>query len=546
MANQDAALKPLTVQSAEDLAWDDTADVVVVGFGGAGVVAAIQARECGASVITIDRFAGGGATAYSGGVIYAGGTRYQRESGYEDTPDEMYKYLEAQGSAVRPETLKRFCEGSNGDVEWLSGHGVPYGSNAFEEKTAFPPDNYWLYYSGNEKMPAYAEKATPAPRGHRVAHKGFAGHLHFRKLREAAMALGVKLLAHAPVTRLVVDGSGTVIGVEVNALPEILWEKHQALYKVVHPWLPFNGKRAERAIAAAKQLEQSVQQPRLIRARRGVILSTGGFNHNREMVAEHRPALAPHYTILLRLGSMGDDGSGVKLGESVGGVTALMENISIARTLVPPNVFAHGIVVNQDGKRFTNEAAYAMEVGVAILDQPGGKAWLLLEARDFWKGIWKSFFPGGNFLIWGLPALLNIFCGGTRRAPTVEQLAHKIGVNVQGVASTVAELNAVAGAGRVDPYGKAADLVYPLSQGPYYAVNFSLDNQFAPAQAITMGGLAVDEQTGLVKRVDGSLVQGLYAAGRVAVGLCSKGFVSGVSIADTVFSGRRAARAATE
>jgi 3-oxo-5alpha-steroid 4-dehydrogenase len=59
-----------------------------------------------------------------------------------------------------------------------------------------------------------------------------------------------------------------------------------------------------------------------------------------------------------------------------------------------------------------------------------------------------------------------------------------------------------------------------------------------------MGGLAVDEETGAVKRSDGSLVQGLYAAGRVAVGLCSKGYISGLSIADTVFAGRRAGRAA--
>ena len=70
-------LAPLIIDRADDTAWDAEADVVVVGFGGAGVVAALQAREGGADVLAVDRFGGGGATSYSGGVTYAGGTRHQ-------------------------------------------------------------------------------------------------------------------------------------------------------------------------------------------------------------------------------------------------------------------------------------------------------------------------------------------------------------------------------------------------------------------------------------------------------------------------------------
>jgi len=83
-----------------------------------------------------------------------------------------------------------------------------------------------------------------------------------------------------------------------------------------------------------------------------------------------------------------------------------------------------------------------------------------------------------------------------------------------------------------------------LGSGPYYAVNVSLHNKFAPTFAFTLGGLVVDEDSGLVKRADGSTILGLYAAGRAAVGLCSQSYMSGLSIADTVFSGRRAARKA--
>jgi len=540
-------LPPLVVNSADELKWDDEADVVVVGFGGAGAAAAIEARDNGASVIAVDRFDGGGATAYSGGVVYAGATRYLKESGYDDTPEEMYKYLDAEKNAVGPETLRRFCEGSSGDMDWLDQQGVPHAGNPFEDKTSFPPDNHFLYYSGNEKMPEFAALARPAPRGHRVAINGFGGRVLFDKLRDSALAKQVKLLRHAPVRRLVTDANGAVIGVEANVLPESLHAKHQSLYKVVHPWRPFNGDRAERAITEAKAIERSVEQPRLIRARGGVVITTGGFNHNREMIRQHRPELGDVYKILLRLGSMGDDGGGMKLAESAGGATALMDRVSVARTLVPPNVFAHGIVVNQHGKRFVNEAAYGFNVGNAITQQPGGgKAWLLLEGKTFWRGVKDSFLTGKNFLIWGAPALLNIALGGTRRANTLEELARKIQVDPAGVSATVAEVNTLADSGAPDPLHKLDELIKPLRNGPFYAVNLSLDNKFMPAQTMTVGGIKVNEESGAALRDDDSDLPGLYAAGRAAVGVCSGGFISGLSLADCIFSGRRAGRSAAQ
>src|SRR5579862_2712004 len=186
---------PLTVSSVAEVKWDHQADVVVVGFGAAGTVTSLQARELGASVIALDRFAGGGSVAYSGGVMYSGGgTKYQIEAGFNDTSEEMYKYLSAEGSAVSATTLRRFCEGSKADFEWTERHGVPRGGNAFLDKVAFPPDPHWLYYSGNEKEPAFATIARPAPRGHRVATPGPGGHLHYARLQSAALAQGVTLI----------------------------------------------------------------------------------------------------------------------------------------------------------------------------------------------------------------------------------------------------------------------------------------------------------------------------------------------------------------
>ena len=92
---------PLVVESAQAQAWDDAADLVVVGLGGAGVAAALEAAEQGASVLAFDRYEGGGSSAANGGVYYAGGgTRIQREAGVTDTPEEMFKYLSLETQGV--------------------------------------------------------------------------------------------------------------------------------------------------------------------------------------------------------------------------------------------------------------------------------------------------------------------------------------------------------------------------------------------------------------------------------------------------------------
>jgi len=538
----------LRVRDAAEVTWSDGADVVVVGFGGAGAATGIQAREFGATVLAIDRFEGGGATAYSGGVVYAGATRYLRDSGFEDTPKEMFKYLEAEGSVVDTETLRRFCEGSNGDIEWLDKHGVPHAGRAFLEKTQFPPDPYYLYYTGNETMPAYAAIAKPAPRGHRTVAHGLGGHVYYAKLKQAALNLGVRLSPHTPATRLVVDQSGAVVGVEVNALPTELHKIRRRLYNAVNPHLPFNNGRAEKAIMAARCMEREHRNLRLLRAFGGVVLAAGGFIYNLQMLGEHRPLLAKNFKMLLRIGCMGDDGSGISLGLAAGAATRLMENVFTGRVVSPPYIFPHQIIVNRDGKRFVNEAAYSNIVGTGIVAQPGGgKAWLIIDATSFWAAIKQCLFPGsGMFRDWGAPALFNIVMGGTRRGRNLSVLAKKVGIDPVGLQKSVNEYNATVETGIPDPFGKAKEMMHRIAADtPHYAVNTSLDNPFWPTAALTMGGLDVDETTGMVRRGDGTCINGLYAAGRTAVGVCSGGYVSGMSIADTVFSGRRAARAAT-
>jgi 3-oxo-5alpha-steroid 4-dehydrogenase len=545
-SDKPAVLPPLTVASSEDVAWDETTDVLVVGFGGAGACAALQARESGAEVIAIDRFSGGGATAYSGGVIYAGDTRFQREAGFTDSAEAMYDYLAMEvGDVVRPETLRRYCNESAANLEWLMGHGVPYASDTFLEKTIYPPDGKFLYYSGNEKVPEYAAKTPPVPRGHRAVGDGMSGFAYYRPLAQSAERLGVKLGKHERAVRLIQDASGRVIGVETARIPDPQQPAHQKEYDKVIPMLPFKATLSERAAVKARELENRVSETRRIRARGGVILSTGGFALNLKMLHRHRPFLADNYKSLMRLASLGCDGSGIELGQSVGGATDRMDAIYAARIIAPPNSLLHGILINQMGERFINEEAYSGFIGLAIGDQPEGKAWLVMTSRSFRAAIKEALTSGALFLkYYGAPALLNFLLGGTRRAGSLAALARKCGIDPATLERTGAEVDAGIASGTPDPFGKSDANRERLGDGNLVAVNFAITNHFAFSQLFTLGGLMVDEDSGHVLDRAGQQIAGLYAAGRAAVGLCSNGYISGMSIGDGMFSGRRAARSA--
>jgi 3-oxo-5alpha-steroid 4-dehydrogenase len=534
---------PLVASTVDDPAWDDEADLVVVGFGGAGAAAAIQARELGADVIVLDRFAGGGATAASGGIMYAGGTRHQREAGFADTAGNMFAYLSQEKCAVGLDTLRRFCDGSAADLEWLANNGVPFSGPVFEEKTAYPPEGFFLYYSGNEKIPSYAGKATPAPRGHRTVGTGYSGFVYFSALARSAQAKGVRIQSHSPVRRLVVDRSGNVLGVEILHIPEHRRAEHAEIYRKLNPMRPFAAIKHERAIAEAHAFEQQFTVRRLIRARRGVVLATGGFINNLDMVRQYRPVYARVFKALVRLGSMGCDGSGIALGQSVGAKTRLMNRIFTSRSLVPPTGFIHGILVNGAGRRFINEDAYTGFIGEAIGNmREGEKTWLILDRNSYREALRECLFPGKGLAMYTLPSLLNMVFGGTKKARSIVRLAKRCGLDSATLVESVAANNATASAGTPDVVGKAPVNVRPLDSPPFRAINMNLDNKFAATLVFSLGGLVVDEKTGAVRGKDDAKIPGLYAAGRTAVGLCSEGYLSGMSIADTVFSGRRAAR----
>lgn len=528
---------PLRVADAGRLQWDEQADLVVVGFGAAGACASIEAVSRGLDVLALDRFAGGGASARSGGVVYAGGgTAQQQAAGVEDSPQAMFDYLSQEtGDAVSAETLRDFCERSREQIAWLEHQGAGFHGSVPPVKTSYPSDQYFLYYSGNEAVPAYAAKAKPAPRGHRTFSSGQSGRVLFAALKASALRQGVRLQAQCEVRRLVQDEAGAVLGVEVWCLPpdSRIAARHARLARWVDELHVYAPPLAERLRRRLRQMELAHAERRLIRARCGVLLSSGGFVFNRAMIAQH----APKYLPGLPLGTSGCDGSGMRLGQGAGGALAHMGRASAWRFINPPLAWACGVVVNAAGRRYCNEEVYGAKLGHAMVEEQGGRAILILN-RQLLKKAFVQIGPGKVWSFQRLPALLNMLFN-IRRGASLAQLAAKTGLPLAGLEATLAAYNRATRGECADEQGKSAAFLASMEQGPWYALDLSMDSKLYPCPVITLGGLRVCERSGQVLDAEGQPIAGLYAAGRNAVGVASNFYVSGLSLADCVYSGRR-------
>jgi len=532
---------PLVLTNADTETWDDEADVVVVGFGGAGACAALEADANGARVLVLDRFHGGGATAISGGVFYAGGgTHIQSEAGVTDDADEMFRYLslEVKG-VVSEETLRDFCDTSVDNLNWLEEQGVPFEASLCPYKTSYPTDDYYLYYSGNEGFTPYKEAAKPAPRGHRAKGAGLPGESFYEPLRESAKRAGIQVEYETRVTRLIVDGQDRVLGVEYRQVEKGLWSQ---LYRRLHDAdiaiVKYQPKIAAKLRARCFQIEAEHSELKRVRATNGVVLAAGGFIYNRDMVKE----IAPSYRTGMPLGTASDNGSGILLGQSVGGKTDLMDRISAWRFINPPEAFGKGMLINQQGERYINEFMYGAAVGEAMVEENDGVAILIING-ELKKLAREQSKPGQAQWFQRAPALLNLWFN-SKEAKSVEELAKVVKVPVDTLRRTLDDYNDAADGKTTDRFNKDADKMHAMRSGPYYAIDAGIKTKRFPCATLTLGGLVVDEGTGQVKGEDGGAIPGLYAAGRNAVGVCSRQYVSGLSIADCVYSGRRAGGAA--
>jgi len=201
--------------------WQGVYDVLVVGLGAAGVSAAIEAADQGAKVAFVDRFHGGGTTARSGSVMYAGGgTALQRRLGVKDDSQSMFDYLKHEvQDVVEPNTLRQFCEQSAGNLQWVMDNGVNYTGALYDKKISYPPHGNSLYFSGNEL--AYQSDTPAAHRGHLAdGIKRFTAFApaFIKPLIKCALKKGVVPITQPRVRRWLVSMSGSVVGIEARQL----------------------------------------------------------------------------------------------------------------------------------------------------------------------------------------------------------------------------------------------------------------------------------------------------------------------------------------
>ena len=520
--------------------------MLVVGVGLAGVCAALRsAEDAGLQVIAIDRGAGGGASQLSGGVIYmGGGTRAQKEAGIEDTPENMANYLLYEtGTIVREDTVRRFAATSASFQDWLEDNGARFGGPATDEKTSYPNDAS-LYYSGNELTVPGRERATPAQRGHRAkpAKGGEPTELSGQYLLPPLIATlerrpNARLFRQTRATRLIVDAEGAVVGIEVKRIPRgfATW-RHAKAMVLVNNLLATTLGLTSKLYGLITGLEAAKSRTLRIRVRKGVVLSAGGFTYNRAMMAK---TTLPSYLKSYPLGTIADDGSGIKLGMSVGGRAEMLDRISAWKFLYPPEGFVKACSVGPDGQRLVGEEYYGARTGDAVFQTGGGRGWLILD-EPLWQmvcqeidGMKKLFFQKVQF-----GAIRNKY---TVSAPTLAELAAKIGVPADTLEATLAAYNGAIAQGQPDPLGKSEKYRRQIATGPFYASDIGAALKLSPIPALTMGGLVVDEDSGQVQGTDGKPVRGLFAAGRNAIGICSHFYVSGLSLGDCVWSGWRAA-----
>ena len=472
--------EPMRIHEVSHFAQE--CDVLVVGLGMAGACAALEAQEAGADVLVLERFGGGGGTsANSGGLVYlGGGTPVQEAAGFEDSPEEMYKFLFAVAQPGADEVkIRRFCEGSVEHFHWFERQGVPFKRSFYDEPGLESKTDDCLVYTSGEDCHPWNEIAQPAPRGHKPQVEGKGGPFFMQCMLGAVERAGFAVSLDSCAERLIVGDDGEVLGAVVRSAGEL----------------------------------------RCVRAKRGVVLSAGGFVMNDAMRDLYAPLLSRCNT---HTATPGDDGLGIRIGQSAGGVAMRMELAEVALPYTIPNRLSRGIYVNGQGQRFINEDTYYGHVGIEGLYGQDGCVYLLLDDATFERG-----------LVGMQPSVVG---------ETIEEVEREAGLPSGSLAATLAFYNEHAERGEDPLFHKRAERLVPLVTPPYAIVDCRTEN--AIWSCFTTGGLrtACD---GEVLGVHGAPIPGLYAAGRTAAIFAGCGYPgSGTSLADASFFGRLAGRAA--
>jgi 3-oxo-5alpha-steroid 4-dehydrogenase len=479
--------------TAEVASWDAESDVVVVGYGVAGAAAAIGSASSGARTLVLEWTGGwGGAASMAGGYIYlGGGTALQKACGFEDSAEEMHKFLmAAMGPGADEAKVTPYSAESVAHFDWLVDLGVRFNPTFYGHPGSVPGGDEGLMYSGGENAWPFNEIAVPAPRGHlpalpegtsRLGERG-GGYFLMEPLTTEAERLGVRAEYYVRVDALCVESDGRIAGV--------------IGIRYGHPFA--------------------------VRARKGVVLAAGGFTYNDDMTARFSPEVSRRYGAAIEQ----HDGQAIKMAQAVGADLGRMDGAEVTPGASAQLIY-RGILVNGQGQRFINEDTYPGRMGTAIRYLADDTAFLLIDEQGYEAAIPEPYEAGH---------------GGGKAPPTwlsasLAELESHAGLPTGSLDSTVAYYNRHAEGGADPALHKRTEWTRPLVP-PYGLLDLR-----RPRRAMSLGGLRTDPH-GRVLHVDGDPIPGLFAAGRCASGIPVAGYASGTSLGDGSFFGRRAGRAA--
>ncbi|GKT04082.1 flavocytochrome c [Furfurilactobacillus entadae] len=439
----------------------DQYDVVVIGSGSTGLVAAMQAHELGLKPVILEKMdkIGGNTTRASSG-MNAAETNVQLHHGVVDSFEDFYaETLKGGGELNDKDLLQYFSTHSALAIDWLADHGIKLDDMTIT--------------GGMSKM-----------RTHRPSSMAPIGGFLVTELLKQVQAEQLPLFTQVTVNRIDKNADGVITGVEAT-LPN---GDHKTI----------NGQ--------------------------AVILATGGFGSNPEMIESYRPDLKGYKTT----NQPGATGDGLKLATDAGAALVQMDQIQVHPTVQQdnPHTFLIGeavrgegaILVNAAGSRFVNELNTRKVVSDSITALPEHSAYLILDQgiRSRVKAI--EFYDSIGLVVTG---------------ESLADLAGKLNMDADTLGATVAKWNTAVANHDDAEFSRTTGMDRDISEGPFFAIHI------APAVHYTMGGVKANHKAQVLTE-DGSVITGLFAGGEVVGGLHGNNRIGGNSIAETVVFGRQA------
>ena len=494
--------------NGETVSYD--ADVVVIGAGGAGMTAAMTAADAGQKVVILESQAMvGGNSARATGGMNAAKTVYQDENefdqaagvektlataaekyadnetitalaktvseqwaayqanptGYFDSVELMELDTMVGGKGINdPELVETLCEGTADAIDWLDENGITlHNVSSFGGASVKR-----IHRPVNEEGKVVSVGAYMIP-----------------LLQENCEKRGIDIVLNTTVDTILTDANGAAVGVSGT------------------------DKDGNTVVVNAKS----------------VILATGGFGANLDMVTQYKPELAGFMTT----NAAGAQGQGIEMATAIGAGTVDMDQIQIHPTveantaaLITEGLRGDGaILVNANGERFVDEVGTRDVVSAAEIAQPGSYSWLIVDQA----------MADASSVIQGY-----IKKGYTKTGATYEELAKELDVDPAAFANTMETWNSYVEAKNDPDFGRTS-FANPLNNGPYYAIKVTAGVHH------TMGGVTINSATEVLKE-DGTVIPGLFAAGEVTGGVHGANRLGGTAVADFVVFGRIAGESA--